>query len=55
MIAGIRTIRSGLAPAAAIRIGVLNKSFDPFEKEILEDAANTRIPGGWTKDDVFQA
>ncbi len=55
MIAGIRTIRSGLAPASAIRIGVLNKSFDPFEREILEDAANTRIPKGWTKDDVFQA
>ncbi len=55
MIAGIRTIRSGLAPAAAIRIGVLNKSFDPFEKEILADAANTRIPKGWTKYDVFEA
>lgn len=55
MIAGIRTVRSGLAPAAAIRIGILNKSFDQFEKEILEDAANTRIPRGWTKDDVFEA
>lgn len=54
MISGIRAIRSGLAPASAVRIGVLNKSFDPFEKEILEDAANTRIPGGWTRDDVFE-
>ena len=55
MIAGIRTVRSGLSPAAAVRIGVLNKCFDQFEKEILEDAANTRIPRGWTKDDVFEA
>ncbi len=55
MIAGIQTIRSGLSPAAAIRIGVLNKSFDPFEKEILEDAANTRIPSSWRKQDVFEA
>lgn len=55
LIAGIRTVRSGLSPAAAVRIGVLNKSFDQFEKEILVDAANTRIPGGWTKDDVFEA
>ncbi len=53
MIAGIRTIRSGLRPAKAIRIGVLNKSFDPFEKEILEDVASTRIPNGWEKGDVF--
>lgn len=55
MIAGIRTVRSGLAPAKAIRIGILNKSFDPFEKEILEDAANTRIPQSWCKDDIFKA
>lgn len=55
MIAAIRTVRTGLAPAAAIRMGVLNKSFDPFEKEILEDAANTRIPAGWSRDDVFEA
>lgn len=54
MIAGIRTIRSGLPPINAIRMGLLNKSFDPFEKEILEDAASTRIPENWTKEDVFE-
>ena len=54
MIAGIRTIRSGLKPANAIRIGVLNKCFDPYEKELLEDAANTRIPADWTRRDVFE-
>ena len=54
MIAGIRTIRSGLKPANAIRIGVLNKCFDPFEKELLEDSANTRIPADWTRRDVFE-
>ena len=53
MIAGIRTIRSGLAPAQAIRLGVLNKTFDAFEKELLEDVAKTRIPESWTRDDVF--
>lgn len=54
MIAGIRTVRTGLAPAAAIRMGILNKSFDRFEQEILEDAANTRIPAGWRKEDIFE-
>lgn len=53
MIGGIRAIRSGLRPSLAIRMGVLNKSFDSFEKEILEDAANTRIPAGWGREDVF--
>lgn len=55
MIAGLRTVRSGLAPAKAIRIGILNKSFDPFEKEILEDAASTRIPRSWGREDIFEA
>lgn len=54
MIAGIRTIRSGLPPINAIRMGLINKSFDPFEKEILEDSASTRIPKSWTKDDIFE-
>ena len=44
----------GLKPVNAIRIGVLNKCFDPFEKELLEDAANTRIPADWTRRDVFE-
>ncbi|MDD6785935.1 MAG: MoxR family ATPase [Eggerthellales bacterium] len=55
MIAGIRTIKSGLAPAKAIRLGVLNKTFDAFEKELLEDVAKTRIPESWTAEDVFEA
>ena len=54
MIAGIKTIRSGLSPAKAIRIGILNKSFDVFEKEIEEDVADTRIPRSWTREDVFK-
>lgn len=55
MIAGIRTVRSGLSAAAGIRMGILNKSFDQFEKEILEDTASTRIPGDWTAENVFEA
>lgn len=54
MIAGIRTVRAGLRPASAIRMGVLNKSFDQFEKEILEDAADTRIPASWGREDIFE-
>lgn len=55
MIAGLRTVRSGLIPARAIRMGMLNKSFDRFEMELLEDAADTRIPWSWTREDVFGA
>ena len=35
-------------------MGVVNKTFDIFEKEIVEDIVNTRIPADWTRDDVYE-
>lgn len=53
LIGAIRTIRTGLAPRAAIRMGIVNKSFDIFEKEIVEDIVMTRIPEDWTSAQIF--
>ena len=53
ILAALRTIRQGLRPSAAIRMGVINKCFDTFEKEIVEDVVLTRIPDDWTSDQVF--
>ena len=50
----IRTMRSGLTPFRAIQMGIVNKSFDVFEKEIIEDAVLTRIPESWTREDIFE-
>lgn len=54
-VAAIRTMKRGLAPLEAMRIGVINKSFDIFEKELIEDAVRTRIPSEWTRRDIFGA
>ncbi len=54
LMSAIRTIRSGLTPSNAIKMGIVNKSFDIFEREIIEDAAMTRIPSTWTKSDIFE-
>jgi hypothetical protein len=35
-------------------MGITNKSFDVFEREIIDDTALTRIPSSWTKADVFE-
>ena len=35
-------------------MGVVNKTFDIFEKEIVEDIVKTRIPADWTRDDVYE-
>ena len=53
ILAALRTIRQGLRPTAAIRMGVINKCFDTFEKEIVEDVVLTRIPDDWTSEQVF--
>ena len=55
LLAAIGVIRWGLAPIQAVRMGVTNKSFDMFEKEIIDDVVMTRIPKEWSRADIFQA
>lgn len=55
LLAAMKTIRSGLRPALAVKMGITNKTFDTFEKEIIGDVVMTRIPDDWTSGDVFGA
>ena len=53
LLAAIRMMQSGVAPEKALSMGLVNKSFDVFEKEIVQDVVSTRIPADWTKGDIF--
>lgn len=53
LIGALRTVRAGLAPLPAIRMGIVNKSFDIFERELVEDIVMTRIPENWTSAELF--
>ena len=53
MIGALKTIQTGLLPTSAVNMGITNKSFDIFEREIVEDIVMTRIPEDWTRSDVF--
>ena len=53
MIGALKTIQTGLRPTSAVNMGITNKSFDIFEREIVEDIVMTRIPEEWTRSDVF--
>lgn len=53
LIGALKTIRGGLAPRLAIRMGIVNKSFDIFERELVEDIVMTRIPSDWTAEKFF--
>ena len=54
MLGALKTTSCGLAPALAVKMGVVNKCFDVFEKEIVQDVVMTRIPQSWTAGDVFE-
>lgn len=54
LLAAMKIVDAGLAPWKAVRMGVVNKTFDVFEKEIVEDVVRTRIPEEWTREDVYE-
>ena len=54
MIGALKTVEEGLKPGLAVKMGVVNKCFDMFEKEIVQDVVMTRIPDSWTREDVFE-
>ena len=54
LLAAMKIVGTGLSPWQAVRMGVVNKTFDVFEKEIVEDVVRTRIPKEWTRDDVYE-
>lgn len=54
ILGALKAIHRGLSPALAVKMGVVNKSFDIFEKEIIQDVVMTRIPETWTPEDVFE-
>ena len=54
LLAAFKLMRTGLSPLTAIHMGVTNKSFDLFEREMIEDIVMTRIPAAWTAAEVFE-
>lgn len=53
LLAALGAVRIGLRPWLAVQMGITNKAFDIFEREIVSDMVMTRIPEDWTKEHVF--
>ena len=43
LLAAMKIVRTGLSPWQAVRMGIVNKTFD----------VRTRIPQSWTREDVY--
>ena len=53
LLGSLGAVEIGLSPYQAVQMGITNKAFDIFEKEIVSDMVMTRIPEDWTKENVF--
>lgn len=54
IISSLKAVRRGLSPRKAIDMGIIDKTFDPYEREIVADVVRTRIRESWEAKNVFQ-
>ena len=50
----LRLIRQGVAPLAALDMGITNKAFDAYEQELIRDVIASRIPQKLSRDKLFR-
>ncbi|MGL4548859.1 hypothetical protein [Eubacterium aggregans] len=53
IISSLKAVRRGLSPVQAINMGIIDKTFDQYEKEIIGDIVRTRIRESWRAESVF--
>lgn len=53
LLAALRLIRSGLTAHQAVSLGLSNKCFDEYERQLVEDMIAVRIPASMSRRDIF--
>ena len=54
LLGSVKLIRNGLTAEQALEMGIVNKSTDDFERQIVSDVVAVRISGKLTASDIFQ-
>ena len=54
LIAAVHLTELGLSLGEALEMGILNKSFDDFERQLVSDIVGARIPGELRRGDLFE-
>ena len=49
----VHLMAHGLNAVQALRMGIVNKAFDPFERKLVEDVITARIPSSLGRDKLF--
>ena len=53
LLAAVRLMHAGLEGNRALELGLVNKSFDDFERQLVKDVISARLPDQITYEDVF--
>ena len=53
LLAAVNLVYNGLSLQEALSIAIINKSFDEFERTLVQDIVSTRIDGKLKKGDIF--
>ena len=53
LLSALRLIRYGLPAEQAIALGMTNKCFDEYERQLVSDIVSVRLPDGLTGNDIF--
>lgn len=54
LIGAVKSMRRGLSPYLAINMGILGKTFDDFEKQIVADVIKLRVPKDVKSEEIFK-
>lgn len=55
LLAAISLVENGLSLGEALELGIVNKSFDDFERQLVSDMIMTRIDGMLTRTELFES
>ncbi len=53
LLSSLRLVRRGLDVSQAVALGMTNKCFDPYERQLVEDITAVRFPAGIRRSEVF--
>jgi MoxR-like ATPase len=54
LLSAIHLMKKNLAPLKALEMGITNKSFDDFERELVDDVIRLRIPENLERGEIFK-
>ena len=55
LMSSVQLVKNGLNMGQALEISIINKSFDDFERQLVQDMITSRMNGSLTAADIFRA